>query len=92
MGLFRKVLGGAKRLRPVVREMFSDVPVQRCQWHKRENLVSDLAKQEKPVWRRKLEAAYAHGTYGDAKRAFERLYEQLRLVKESAAASLGRSP
>jgi transposase-like protein len=82
------VLDGAKGLRAAVREVFGDVPVQRCQWHKRENVVSYLSKQNQPVWRRKLQEAYAHPTYTDAKRALERLYRELRLVNESAAASL----
>lgn len=82
------VLDGAKGLRAAVREVFGDVPVQRCQWHKRENVVSYLAKQDQPAWRRKLEAAYAHPTYGDAKRALDRLHDQLRVVNESAATSL----
>jgi putative transposase len=82
------VLDGAKGLRAAVRDVFGDVPVQRCQWHKRENVVSYLAKQDQPIWRRKLEAAYAHPTHGDAKRALDRLYQDLRVVNESAAASL----
>ncbi len=82
------VLDGAKGLRAAVREVFGDVPVQRCQWHKRENVVSYLAKQDQPTWRRKLQAAYAHGSYADAKRALERVHRELRLVNESAAASL----
>jgi putative transposase len=68
--------------------VFGDVPVQRCQWHKRENVVSYLAKHDQPTWRRKLQAAYAHPAYADAKRALERVYRELRLVNESAAASL----
>ena len=71
-----------------MRDVFGDVLVQRCQWHKRENVVSYLAKQDQPKWRRTLEAAYAHATHGDAKRALERLYQELRVVNESAAASL----
>jgi putative transposase len=82
------VLDGAKGLRAAVREVFGDVPVQRCQWHKRENVVSYLAKREQPTWRRKLQAAYAHPTYAAAHRALERLHRELRLVNESAAASL----
>ena len=82
------VLDGAKGLRAAVRDVFGDVPVQRCQWHKRENVVSYLAKQDQPTWRRKLQAAYAHPAYADAKRALERLYRELRLKNESAAASL----
>jgi transposase-like protein len=82
------VLDGSKGLRAAVCEVFGDVPVQRCQWHKRENVVSYLAKRDKPAWRRKLQAAYAHPAYADAKRALERLYRELRVVNESAAASL----
>ena len=82
------VLDGAKGLRAAVRDVFGDVPVQRCQWHKRENVVSYLAKHDQPAWRRKLEAAYGHATYGDAKRALEKLHQELRIVNESAAASL----
>ena len=81
------VLDGARGLRAAVRDVFGDIPVQRCQWHKRENVVSYLAKQDQPAWRRKLQAAYAHPAYADAKRALERLYHKLRIVNESAAAS-----
>jgi putative transposase len=82
------VLDGARGLPAAVRDVFGDVPVQRCQWHKRENVVSYLAKHDQPTWRRKLQAAYAHPAYADAKRALERVYRELRLVNESAAASL----
>lgn len=83
------VLDGAKGLRAAVRDVFGDdVAVQRCPWHKRENVLSYLAKQDHPTWRRKLQAAYAHPSYADAKRALERLHRELRLVNESAAASL----
>lgn len=55
------VLDGAKGLRVAVREIYGEsVAVQRCQWHKRENVVSYLPKREQPTWRRKLQAAYAH--------------------------------
>ena len=82
------VLDGSKGLRAAVRDVFGDIPVQRCQWHKRENVVSYLAQQDQPAWRRKLQAAYGHAAHGDAARALERLHQQLRLVNESAAASL----
>lgn len=83
------VLDGAKGLRAAVRDVFGDdVPVQRCQWHKRENVVSYLAKGEQPTWRRKLQAAYAHTSYADAKRALDRLVRELTRLNESAARSL----
>jgi transposase-like protein len=83
------VLDGAKGLRAAVRDVCGDgVQVQRGQWHQRENVVSYLAKQDQPIWRRKLQAAWAHPAYTDAKRALDRLHRELRLHNESAAASL----
>jgi transposase-like protein len=83
------VLDGAKGLRAAVREVFGDdVPVQRCQWHKRENVLSYLPKRDHPVWRRKLQAAYAHPLYADAKRALQQLGRELTKVNVSAAHSL----
>ena len=82
------VLDGSKGLRAAVRDVFGDIPVQRCQWHKRENVVSYLAPSDQAVWRRKLQAAYAHPSYADAKRALHRLVRELHVLNASAAASL----
>ena len=82
------VLDGAKGLRAAVRDALGDVPVQRCQWHKRENVVSYLNKPQQLVWRRKLHAAYAQTTYAEAKRAVQRLVRELAAINASAAASL----
>ena len=83
------VLDGAKGLRAAVRDVFGDdVPVQRCQWHKRENVVSYLTKPLQVIWRRKLQAAYQHATYADAKRALQKLVTELAKLNESAARSL----
>jgi putative transposase len=82
------VLDGAKGLRAAVREVFPDAAVQRCQWHKRENVLSYLPKAEQALWRRKLLAAYAHPSYADAKRALQRLVRELAVRNASAARSL----
>ncbi len=83
------VLDGAKGLRAAVQEVFGGrSEVQRCQWHKRENVLSYLPKSEHPMWRRKLQAAYAQPTYTAAKRALDRLERELTLRNASAAASL----
>jgi transposase-like protein len=83
------VLDGSKGLRAAVAEVFgSRAEVQRCQWHKRENVVQYLPRREQQSWRRKLQAAYAHPTYAAAQRALERLEKELRLRNASAAASL----
>ncbi len=83
------VLDGAKGLRAAVRDVFGeDTPVQRCQWHKRENVVSYLAKGQQPLWRRKLQAAYAQPAYRDAHRAVQQLVRELTPLNASAARCL----
>ena len=48
------ILDGGKGLRTAVRKAFRGrALVQRCQWHKRENVVSYLAKGEQTVWRQR---------------------------------------
>ena len=50
------ILDGGKGLRAAVRKAFRDrALVHRCQWHKRENVVSYLAKTEQASWRQRLQ-------------------------------------
>lgn len=62
--------------------------VQRCQWHKRENLVAYLPKNQQPIWRRWLQQAYERPTYEEATQTLDHIYTELTLLNESAAASL----
>ena len=83
------VIDGAKGLRAAVAEVFGPAAqVQRCQWHKRENVVRHLPRSQQATWRRKLQAAYAQPTYAQARAALRRLEAELRLVNVSAAKSL----
>jgi len=83
------ILDGAKGLRAAVEEVWgARAQVQRCQWHKRENVVSYLPERVKVEWRRKLQRAYAEPTYERAKAALQRCHRELRLLNGSAAASL----
>lgn len=83
------ILDGAKGLRAAVAEVWGDLAqVQRCQWHKRENVVQHLPKGEQPRWRRRLQDAYGQPTLRDAKDGLLRLHKELRLRNASAAASL----
>ena len=80
---------GAKGLCAAGRDVFGDdTPVQRCQWHKRENVVSYLARGQQALWRQKLPAAYAHPAYRDAPRAWQHLVRDLTPLNASAARSL----
>ena len=62
--------------------------VQRCQYHKRQNVVSYLPKSEQAGVRRKLEAAYGHSTYEEARAALKALKPGLQLMNQSALRSL----
>ncbi|MGH7372287.1 MAG: IS256 family transposase, partial [Candidatus Methylomirabilales bacterium] len=83
------VLDGAQGLRKAVQTVFgAQAVVQRCQWHKRENVVAYLPKGQQAPWRRKLQAAYERPSYAEAKAALLRLRQELRLLNESAVKSL----
>lgn len=83
------VIDGSKGLRQAVKEVFGDgAQIQRCQWHKRENVVSYLPKGQQAIWRAKLQQAYEKPTYEEAKAALERIHRELRVINESAARSL----
>jgi putative transposase len=83
------VIDGSKGLRAAVTEVFGpETPVQRCVYHKRENVVSYLPKSAQDLWRGKLTQAYAQPTYSEAKAALDNLRVDLRRINESALRSL----
>lgn len=83
------VIDGAKGLRAALQTVFgAQAVVQRCQWHKRENVVAYLPKGQQAPWRRKLQQAYERPSYPEAKAALLRCRQELRLLNESAVASL----
>jgi putative transposase len=83
------VMDGGKGLRAGTRRVFgADTPVQRCQWHKRENVVAYLPKTQQALWRGKLQQAYAQPTYADAKAVLEDVRKELTRINESAVRSL----
>ena len=82
------VTDGAKGLHAAVREVFDGAAVlQRCQWHKRENVVAYLPERHRATFRRKLQAAYEQPTYEAAKRALGKIRAELALLNASAVAS-----
>ena len=83
------VIDGGKGLRSAVRQVFQKKAlVQRCMWHKRENVVSHLAKSEQATWRRRLQRAYDRPTYKEAHAELTKLHRELEGRNQSAAASL----
>ena len=83
------IVDGGKGLRAAVRQAFRHrALVQRCQWHKRENVVSYVAKREQPVWRQRLQRAYNRPEYDEAPAALKSLQHELEDRNQSAAGSL----
>jgi len=83
------ILDGGKGLRAAVRKAFRDrALVHRCQWHKRENVVSYLPKSEQAAFRKRLQRAYDRPTYEEARAALQKLHAELEERNQSAAASL----
>ena len=83
------VIAGAKGLRTAIQTVFgAQALVQRCQWHKRENVVRYLPKAQQATWRRRLQQAYERPTYTEARTALGRLRQELRMRNLSAAHSL----
>lgn len=83
------VIDGAKGFRKAINDVFgTQGMIQRCQWHKRENIVSYLPKNMQDTIRRKLQKAYEHDSYDKAKSALMAIRKELQLINESAVASL----
>ncbi len=83
------ILDGGKGLRSAVKKAFRGrAVVQRCVWHKRENVVSYLPKGEQALWRQRLQRAYERPTYKEALAGLKAIHGELELKNQSAAASL----
>jgi len=72
------VLDGSKALRSAVERFFGKrTKVQRCQIHKRRNVIDHLPGQYHAEYERKIKAAYAMNNYTDARRALENVVGQI---------------
>ena len=63
-------------------------PIQRCQVHKRRNVLDHLTDEQKPAVARRLNAAYALEDYAAAKQALDGLHHERMHLNPSAARSL----
>ena len=84
------VLDGGKALTAAVKKYAGEsVAIQRCQVHKRRNVLDHLADEQKPAVAKRLNAAYALEDYVAAKQALNQLHRELMDLNPSAARSLG---
>ena len=83
------VIDGSKGLYKAVKETFGNKSVvQRCQWHKRENVVSYLNDADKDTYRKKMNKAYNTETYEEAIVMLKSIHYELTMINRNAANSL----
>ena len=83
------IIDGAKGLRKGIKKALgAKAVIQRCQWHKRENVVDYLPKKLRDSYRKKMASAYRQPTEARAKKALARIGRELKLMNESAYNSL----
>lgn len=83
------IVDGSKGIIRAIENKFQEYAfIQRCLWHKQENVVSYLNDSQKIICKRRLKEAYEKTTYKEVKRALEELHRELTEVNLSAANSL----
>jgi transposase-like protein len=84
------VLDGGKALTAAVKKHAGEsAAIQRCQVHKRRNVLDHLTDEQKPGVAKQLNAAYALEDFASAKQALNTLHRELMDLNPSAARSLG---
>jgi len=85
------VLDGGKALSAAVKKHAGEsAPIQRCQVHKRRNVLDHLTDEHKPAVVKRLNAAYALEDYAAAKQALNILHRELMDLNPSAASERGQ--
>lgn len=80
---------GSKAIKKAIKEVFGKYHLhQRCQWHKREDIVSYLSKEDEVTYRKKLQRAYREPEYDKAREKLLNIRDELRQINISAARSL----
>jgi transposase-like protein len=83
------LIDGGKGLRKGIEEVLGDqAVVQRCQWHKRQNVLAYLPQGRRDEYQRKLQTAYEQPSYEGAKARLSAIKAELQLINGSAVASL----
>ena len=84
------ILDGGKALTAAVKKHAGEsAAIQRCQVHKRRNVLDHLTDEQKPAVARKLNAAYGLEDYAAARQALNAIHRELMDLNPSAARSLG---
>lgn len=83
------IIDGSKGIRKAVEQKFWPYAlIQRCRWHKAENVIAYLDESQQVVFKRRIKEAYAKTTHKEAKAELLKLHRELKNVNVSAARSL----
>lgn len=83
------VSDGSKAIAKAISEVFGDKYLhQRCQWHKREDVVSYLGGDAQVMYRKRLQRAYREPDYKKAKETLLEIGDDLKTINISALNSL----
>jgi transposase-like protein len=83
------VVDGSKGEEKAIKEEFEGYGlIQRCQFHKLENILSYLPKKEHGYWSRRIQAAYSKEKYEEAKEELLKIKAELKKINPTAANSL----
>jgi len=83
------VIDGSKGIRKAIVESFGDKAIiQRCHWHKQENILNYIPEKEQPAVKRKYQQSVSKESYKEAKESLKDLKQDLEKINLSAARSL----
>jgi transposase-like protein len=80
-------IDGSKALRSGIERLFPEVPIHRCQQHKRENVLKHLPEGKKPWARMKMKEIFTAPTYEEGYALGKRFSNELAAFNRSAQAS-----
>lgn len=83
------IIDGSKGIRKAIGHVFGIYAIiQRCRWHKRENVLDYLDKKDQAVVRRRMQDAYNKTTLKEAVASLKEIHSYLERTNQSAANSL----
>jgi putative transposase len=83
------VIDGSKGIRKAIEESFGNKAIiQRCQWHKQENILKYIPEKEQDAVKRKYQQSINKESYKEARKSLIDLKRDLEVINLSAARSL----
>jgi putative transposase len=83
------IIDGSKGIRKAIKEVFGSYAViQRCQWHKRENVIGYLNESKQDHYKRRINKAYNTEDYFEAKKYLKEIINDLKADNLGGSRSL----